>query len=174
MPGRIVVRNRVAVGARVREAPAAEYNKADPAYFTRAIPPDHPSSPYREGVPVHDPEDDVVYRRVSRAAVRADPTWVRLGFWTQRWGCRPADVHDFCRRGLVDAAYEDGTHAKLFRCRDERAVQAALQGLREAAEERARVRREVELRRVAKAQPRAPERPVPGGFAPVGPWGRRR
>jgi len=88
------------------------------------IPPDSPDSGFRAGVPYEDDAEDVVYRIVARLNVAEG--WGTGAFWMQRWGCYYADILAFVRKGWLDAAIEEGSSVKRFRCRDELRVRAEL------------------------------------------------
>jgi hypothetical protein len=88
------------------------------------IPADSPDSPFRAGEPYHDEAEDVVYRIVSRINVAEG--WGTASFWMQRWHCYYVDLLGFVRKGWLDAAIEEGSAVKRFRCRDELRVRAEL------------------------------------------------
>lgn len=88
------------------------------------IPPGSPDSPYRAGEPYFDEAEDVVYRIVSRINVAEG--WGTAAFWMKRWACYYVDLLSLVRKGWLDAAMEEGSAVKRFRCRDERRVLASL------------------------------------------------
>lgn len=88
------------------------------------IPPDSPDSPYRAGEPYFDDAEDVVYRIVSHINVAEG--WGTAAFWMKRWSCYYTDLLILVRRGWLDAAIEEGSAVKRYRCRDESRVRAYL------------------------------------------------
>jgi len=88
------------------------------------IPADSPDSPFRAGEPYEDEAEDVVYRVVSRLNIAEG--WGTAAFWVRRWSCSYVDLLSYVRMGWVDAAIEEGSSVKRFRCRDELRVRAAL------------------------------------------------
>jgi hypothetical protein len=119
-------------------------------------------SPYRVGVPWYDEADGVTYR----VLVRLDPMegWAGAEFWRARWGIGYPVIYTFVNAGYVDAAMEEGTGTKRYRCRDEYALRrsaewaaaraAIAQRKREATE-----RQRIEQARFASPQPQAAGRP---------------
>ena len=89
------------------------------------IPPESPDSAFRVGVPYKDDAEDVAYRVVTRLNVTEG--WGTASFWMRRWRCHYADVLAFVRKGWLDAAIEEGSSIKRFRCRDEHRVRASLE-----------------------------------------------
>jgi len=88
------------------------------------IPFDSPDSPYRAGEPYFDETEDVVYRIVSKINIAEG--WGTADFWIRRWACYYIDLLSFVRKGWLDAAIEEGSAVKRFRCRDEHRVRLAL------------------------------------------------
>lgn len=89
----------------------------DVALSAAAIGPEDAMSPFRAGVPWFDELDDVTYRVV----VRLNPLdgWASSEFWQRRWGMPHRSVCEMSSAGWLDAAMEEGTAAKRYRCRDE-------------------------------------------------------
>jgi hypothetical protein len=90
-----------------------------------AIPADSPRSPLRVGVPYHDATDGLTYRVVRYL----DPKegWGTLDYWLHRYGVRYPTILEWVRQGFLDAAMEEGSPTKRYRCRDEARVLAWLE-----------------------------------------------
>lgn len=114
------------------------------------IPASSADSPYRAGIPFVDTHDDVVYRVVHRLNISEG--WGTAHFWMKRWGCMYSDILGFVRLGWLDAAIEEGSSVKRFRCRDEHRVLASLQ-------EREARRSAIAAERSAKRQAKPPVKP---------------
>lgn len=99
------------------------------------ISPHDPRSPFRAGYPFWDRGDDVTYRVVGGGCLSLADGWGTAEFWMKRWKVDLRDVLDLARRGILDAAFEESTPTKRYRCRDERAA------LDELSSARLRVRR---------------------------------
>lgn len=132
MAGRILIRGQVAWASRSWGA-----DQAAPTVVPRdrhgnvvsltPIVAEHPDSPLRGGHPVHDLEEDIIYRQFPRMVVREG--WGTWGFWVKRWQCEPRLVLDMVRRGWLDPAL-DAAGVKRYRCRDEQRCLAYLVALR--------------------------------------------
>lgn len=84
------------------------------------IPAQSAQSPYRAGVAVRDSEEGATYRMVKHLDPREG--WATTMFWQERWNIAHADVLRLVEVGLLDAAIEEGSQVRRFRCRDEHAV----------------------------------------------------
>lgn len=136
MATRIVLRNRVAMIGRgpdqharmsesARAAGALPMNRArDTVINTQAIPPDSPESPFRDGHAWRCPDDQLTYRVVQSIDISAG--WGTAAFWMTRYGVTFLFVREWVERGWLDAAIEQGTPTKRYRCRDERRIYEAL------------------------------------------------
>lgn len=101
------------------------------------IPPDSPDSPFRAGEPYWDDAEDVVYRVVSQINVAEG--WGTAAFWMKRWGCYYVDLLAFVRKGWLDAAIEEGSAVKRYRCRDEVRCRAELVSVLRARESQGKI-----------------------------------
>lgn len=81
------------------------------------IPADSPDSPFRAGVPYTDPEDKITYRVVAKLDLREG--WGTAAFWMARYHVTWDVLVEWVERGWLDAAMEQGSPTKRFRCRDE-------------------------------------------------------
>ncbi len=132
MPARIVIKGRSVWGSpelRQRERARARQHQSLPlgrkgtphegqVLSPAGVPADSPASPYRAGIAFECPEDRVTYRIVLRLDPREG--WATSDFWQERWRCRHVDVLRLVERGLLDAAMEQGSQVRRYRCRDER------------------------------------------------------
>lgn len=82
-----------------------------------AVAPDDPRSPFRAGVNVTDEDEGINYRVVRHL----DPKdgWATSEFWQKRWGIRHTQLIKLVAAYLVDAACEEGSRVRRYRCRDE-------------------------------------------------------
>lgn len=82
-----------------------------------AIPSESPKSPFREGTPVYDPEEDIAYQCVKDL----DPLsgWATTDFWQKRWNVDHRAIVAFVMAGELDAAVEIGSQVRRYRCRSE-------------------------------------------------------
>ena len=97
-------------GARIDPVPIADSNRR---------------APWRAGVPIFDRQDQLEYRCVGRGVLNPLEGWATAGFWQKRWGISRAALLELARRGWIDAAAEEGSAIRRFRCRDERMVKAS-------------------------------------------------
>ncbi len=98
-------------------------NKAGEVLNGTPIPAESPESPYREGVPFYDAEEDCTYRCIAHINVAEG--WGTASFWIRRWHAPHALLLRACRTGLLDAAIDpEGT--RRYRCRDEARARAWL------------------------------------------------
>lgn len=103
---------------------------------TTAIAPTDVRSPFRAGIAVRDPEEDLVYRVVDYLP----PTdgWASTDFWQARYRMRHEDIVALARYGFLDAAIEAGSQVRRYRCRDETRMKGSKQfkGLNTRAQHR--------------------------------------
>lgn len=100
--------------------PAPADTNPDGSIGAYVIPPDAPQSPFRAGVPYFDADDNIHYRVVR--ALDPKEGWATAGFWMARWGCTFKELCYFVERGWLDAALEEKSPTKRYRCRDERPI----------------------------------------------------
>ncbi len=81
------------------------------------IAPNSPRSIFRAGVALKDREEGCTYRCVKHL----DPLegWAPTEFWQKRWKVDHKAVIAYVESGLLDAAVEEGSQVRRFRCRDE-------------------------------------------------------
>ena len=104
--------------------------------------PGTPDSPFRAGVPRYDSDDDLTYRIVSPKVLDPRQGWATAGFWLERWKCSWAQLKTLVEMAWVDAAIEQNSAIKRFRCRDETRVRMWLvQQKQPAARKTPRTRR---------------------------------
>lgn len=88
---------------------------------TDPIPLTSPVSPYREGEPYLDEDDRVIYRRVRKLDPRDG--WATTEFWQERWHVYShRAICQLVELGLLDAAVQENSQVKFYRCRDEARV----------------------------------------------------
>lgn len=94
--------------------------RGDIADSAAAIGVNDAGSPFALGIPFTDEDDGITYRVVTRL----DPMdgWASEEFWQRRWGVPHASICVFVETGHLDAAMEENTMARRYRCRDERAL----------------------------------------------------
>lgn len=93
--------------------------------------PDSPDSPFRAGVPYYDADDVIEYRAVRAQALDPRSGWRTADFWLDRWSTEWKTLRALVERGWLDAAIEEGTATKRFRCRDESRVLESLKPAKE-------------------------------------------
>jgi hypothetical protein len=86
----------------------------------RGIPGDSPASPFQAGIGWHCKEERLVYRVVAH--LNPADCWAATKFWQQRWNVHHWTVLILAREGLLDAAIEQHSQVRRFRCRNEAAV----------------------------------------------------
>lgn len=138
MPSRIVIRGQTTYSTRGWDAarPARQVipkNRAGEIISLEPIPPRSPDSPFRAGVPFHDPDDDLTYRVLDYINVAEG--WGTSTFWCRRWHCSFKQLMELARRGWLDAAI-DGARTKRYRCRDEPRCMAWIAAQRAKAQQR--------------------------------------
>jgi DNA-binding transcriptional ArsR family regulator len=89
-----------------------------------AIQPDSVDSPFRVGVGYFDSEEQVAYRVVRSGMINWTDGWATIAFWRNRWKLSVEEVFRLTRAGLLDAAMEDCSQVRRYRCRDEQKVLA--------------------------------------------------
>jgi len=122
MPTRIVHRNETTWRSRdfrpgVRTSALYLDRDKQPVDCTVGIPADSPESPFRSGVAARDRIEGIMYRIVRRL----DPTdgWASTEFWQDRYKVRHRDIVLFVEMGYLDAAIEEGSQIRRYRCRNE-------------------------------------------------------
>lgn len=83
-------------------------------------------SPFRAGSPFYDQADELEYRAVRQGALNPVEGWRTADFWIARWKTDWPTMRTLVQRGWLDAAIEEQSAVKRFRCRDEHRVIAAL------------------------------------------------
>lgn len=96
------------------------FNKAGEPIDDTPIVMDDVSMRNNKGVPYRDPDDGIVYRIVHRLDLREG--WGTSAFWLARFHVTWDVLVEWIERGWFDAAMEQGSPTKRFRCRDERKV----------------------------------------------------
>lgn len=86
------------------------------------IPPNSPRSPYRAGTPYYDVVQDIEYRVVGSGILDPRQGWATAAFWVKRWKISYKQLVQLVQRGMLDAAMEQSSDVRRFRCRDERSV----------------------------------------------------
>jgi hypothetical protein len=81
------------------------------------LPADSAWKPFAAGDAAYDVNEDVVYRVVK--TLNPLEGWASSQFWQERWGVEHRDVVHLVRTGLLDAAAEEGSLYRRYRCRDE-------------------------------------------------------
>lgn len=94
------------------------------------IPPSSPRSPFRAGVPYDDPETGIRFRVVGPGRLPAAEGWAPAKYWLTRYGISLGQLRDLCDRGFLDAAVEERSPTRRYRCRDEGPVKAHLRETR--------------------------------------------
>ena len=134
MPSRTFIGSRTVTGFRTHEFPkprAAEKPLIDRlgriVNPMEAVLPDDPRSPFRDGAPYTDPEEQVVYRIVTN--MNPLEGWASSEWWQRRLATTHAGLLKLIPRGLLDAALHEGSRAKRYRCRDEHTAREFLKTL---------------------------------------------
>ncbi len=107
------------IGGTEIKAPVLPRDKDGKVLDTSPIPPSSPDSPFRVGEPYADPHDQIVYRVVGPGRCPPSEGWGTMHFWTARWDCYFSDLVKLVQMGWLDAAMEQGSATKRFRCREE-------------------------------------------------------
>jgi hypothetical protein len=128
MATRVILGGRVAwaSGRLSRPAPTLPRRKDGSVLEDERVDPSSPDSPYRAGVPAYDAADELEYRAVRQGALNPLEGWRTADFWLARWKTDWPTLRTFVQRGWLDAAVEEQSAVKRFRCRDENRVIAAL------------------------------------------------
>jgi len=117
MPTRIVLRGVVVWASRdfrmVPRPHEVPHETIDPESY---------HAPFRDGEGWTDPDDDITYRIVRKGLLDPAQGWGTIDFWLERYNCQVNALHAMCERGMLDAAIEEGSVVKRFRCRDETRV----------------------------------------------------
>lgn len=100
-----------------RTSPLCKDREGNPVDCASGIPTTSARSPYRAGVPVTDPDEGITYRLIWHI----DPLqgWAPTEFWQKRWGFDHRSIVILVEYGYLDAAIEEGSAVKRYRCRDE-------------------------------------------------------
>lgn len=122
MSTRVISRGRQIYASRDYRPPRStplDLNKDGEPINTHAIPAHSPESPFRAGVPYIDPEDEfkLVYRIVQKLDLAEG--WGTADFWMRRYHVEFKTLAEWVARGWMDAAIEQGSPTKRYRCRDE-------------------------------------------------------
>lgn len=127
MPTRLVVRGRTAW--RSGDLRLVDWSRGVPTRgrgedkevvdCASAISADAPDSPAR-GTHWRDRETGVAYQVLAHCA--PEQGWASSEFWERRWRVDAKAILRFVERGLMDAAVEEGSDVRRYRCRSERAV----------------------------------------------------
>jgi hypothetical protein len=92
---------------------------------TQTIPVWSPESPFRDGYAWRCPDDQVNYRIVKKINIQEG--WGTAAFWMERYGVTTFNyVREWVERGWLDAALQEGSPTKRYRCRDERKIYEAM------------------------------------------------
>ena len=84
------------------------------------------AGPYRSGTAYYDQAEGLEYRAVRIGALDPRQGWRTADFWLARWQTDWPTLVTLVQRGWLDAAIEEQSATKRFRCRDEARVIAAL------------------------------------------------
>ena len=124
MPSRVILRGHTAWVSRDYRAPVDRTpRRRDGSVIDDArVQPDSPDSPYRAGVAYYDADDEVEYRAVRARALDPREGWRTADFWLDRWKADWKALKTLIEKGWLDAAIEEGSATKRFRCRDEARV----------------------------------------------------
>jgi len=93
-----------------------------PLDFERVVVPPDESEPVelRSGGVYYDPEEDLAYRIVRSGICRAEDGWATFDYWMRHFkGIGVSTLQQMIRRGLFDAAIEEGSPTKRYRLRSE-------------------------------------------------------
>jgi hypothetical protein len=126
MPARILIRGQVAVRTGDWTRPVAApvpRNKAGEVLSGQPIAPSSPESPFREGLPFYDKDEDLTYRVIAK--INVSEGWGTSSFWIRRWHAPHTLLVKACQMGLLDAAI-DPEGVRRYRCRDELRTRAWL------------------------------------------------
>jgi hypothetical protein len=74
----------------------------------------------------YDQAEELEYRAVRIGALDPTQGWRTADFWLARWKTDWKTLRTLVQRGWVDAAIEEQSATKRFRCRDENRVIALL------------------------------------------------
>lgn len=141
MPARIVIRNSIYASSTnwPRKHDSTPRNRAGEIIEDPLIRPDSPDKPFRAGEPYYDKADDLIYRIVRVGALGPLEGWRSASFWMERWELLMwADLKVLIEKGWLDAAIEEGSAARKFRCRDEQRVLAWIKDAKAQKRDRSR------------------------------------
>jgi len=123
MPTRMRIRGQTVLA---RDWPGAHKdvprNRSGEPITDFRVQPGSPDAPFRAGTPFEDPEDGITYRVVREGGLPPLDGWRSAAFWIKRWGIRWEEIKLLVEKGWLDAAIEEGSVARLYRCRDEHRV----------------------------------------------------
>lgn len=121
---RMTINGRVFFGT-ARPEPVVKYTrrvKRDGAWVeepidTSPIPPDHPDSPLRIGIPWTDPDTGVTYQ----VAKYLDPLqgWAPAEWWMKRHAVTHQTIVRWALMGYLHSGMEPGSPTKRYRCPNE-------------------------------------------------------
>lgn len=114
-------------------------NKAGEIIDVR-VDPGSPDSPFRAGAPFYDKADEITYRVVRVGGTAPLDGWRSADFWIKRWELDWPRLRILVEKGWLDAAMEEGSAVRRFRCRDEHRVLAWIKDTQEQKKDRARLR----------------------------------
>lgn len=125
MGTRVTIRGQT-VHSRGMPEPGAEVprNRFGERITDFRIEPSSPDAPFRAGVPFDDPEDGITYRVVRAGGLPPLDGWRSARFWVERWSIKWTHIRLLVEKGWLDAAIEEGSAIRLYRCRDEHRVLA--------------------------------------------------
>jgi len=96
--------------------------EVDPIDCTTAIERTEDTRPFTAGHGVMDTEEQVVYRVVTH--LNPADGWASTAFWQDRYKIFHHHVLELARLHFLDAAMEEGSQVRRFRCRNEEALKA--------------------------------------------------
>jgi hypothetical protein len=124
MPSKMKINGRTYYGKGRHERPrkpGAELNfdrNGDPIDCTRALQPEQVDLKLRAGIPYKCPDEEIEYRVINRC--NPQERWASTEFWQQHLRVSHKGLIRLVKRGWFDAAIEEGSKVRRYRCRDER------------------------------------------------------
>jgi hypothetical protein len=90
-----------------------------------ARPADDPRAPFRDGTPMKDAHEDLVYRVLD--SLNPLDGWASSEFWQDRYQLEHKDIVTLVQYGLMDAAVAKHSELRRYRVRDERYLKESTQ-----------------------------------------------
>lgn len=87
--------------------------------------PDDPRAPFRDGTPMKDAHEDLVYRVLD--SLNPLDGWASSEFWQDRYQLEHKDIVTLVQYGLMDAAVGKHSELRRYRVRDERYLKETAQ-----------------------------------------------